>query len=226
MTASTYREKPYRPRRRLKKGWKIAIGILSVLLSASIIYTGILVARHLRVANTPGAKVETPDWVEEDLLPVNEWSRPGTPLEEINGVVIHYVGNPNTSAKANRSFFANLALTHETYASSHYIVGLEGEIIQCVPLSEISYCSNDRNRDTIAIEVCHEDDTGVFSAQTQESVETLTAWLCVQFDLDSSQVISHYDVSGKICPKYYVENEDAWADLLAGVDARIPTFAQ
>ena len=28
---------------------------------------------------------------------------------------IHYVGNPGTSAAANRSFFANLALTHETY---------------------------------------------------------------------------------------------------------------
>jgi len=226
MTMDTYRERPYRPRRRLKTGWKIAIGIGAALLAASMVYTGVLVARHLRTANAPGAKVVTPDWVEEDLLPVNKWSRPGTVLEEINGVVIHYVGNPNTSAKANRNFFANLSLTHETYASSHYIVGLEGEILQCVPLSEISYCSNDRNHDTIAIEVCHADDSGVFSGETLESVETLTAWLCSQFGLDSSQVIRHYDVSGKICPKYYVENEDAWADLLAGVDARIPTFAQ
>ena len=226
MTTPTYREKPYRPRRRLKKGWKIAIGILSVLLVISVGYTGVLVVQQLRTAGTPGAEVETPEWVEEDLLPVNSYSRPGTPLEEVSGIVIHYVGNPGTSAAANRGYFAGLALSGDTYASSHYIVGLEGEIIQCVPLSEISYCSNDRNCDTIAIEVCHADDAGAFSEETLESVEYLTAWLCAQFDLESSQVIRHYDVSGKICPKYYVEHEDAWVDLLAGVDAYIPTFTQ
>jgi len=221
-----YRESPYRPRRRLKKGYQITRCILLVLLVAGIVYTGILVVRHLRTANAPGADVETPDWITEALLPMNPWSRPGDPLQEINGIVIHYVGNPGTSAQANRDYFANLALTHKTYASSHYIVGLEGEILQCVPLSEISYCSNERNCDTIAIEVCHKDDSGVFSGDTLESVERLTAWLCTQFDLESSQVIRHYDVSGKICPKYYVEHEDAWIDLLAGVDARLPTFTQ
>ena len=187
------------------------------------VYTGVLIYRQLHV---PGDVVEIPDWIEVRLLPRNDYSRPGDALTEVNGVVIHYVGNPGTSAAANRSYFANLARTHETYASSHFLVGLEGEIIQCVPLSEISYCSNSRNYDTIAIEVCHPDDTGEFSTETLESVERLTAWLCAQFDLDTSQVIRHYDVSGKICPKYYVEHEDAWADLLAGVEAAIPAFTQ
>ena len=35
---------------------------------------------------------ETPDWITVELLPLNEFSRPGTPLEEVNGIVIHYVG--------------------------------------------------------------------------------------------------------------------------------------
>ncbi len=218
-----YRERPYRPRRRLKKGWKIFLGTLGLLVLITAVYTGVLIYRQLHV---PGDVVEIPDWIEVRLLPRNDYSRPGDALTEVNGVVIHYVGNPGTSAAANRSYFANLARTHETYASSHFLVGLEGEIIQCVPLSEISYCSNSRNRDTIAIEVCHPDDTGEFSPETLESVERLTAWLCAQFDLDTSQVIRHYDVSGKICPKYYVEHEDAWADLLAGVEAAIPAFTQ
>ena len=218
-----YRERPYRPRRRLKKGWKIFLGTLGLLALITAVYTGVLIYRQLHV---PGDVVEIPDWIEVRLLPRNDYSRPGDALTEVNGVVIHYVGNPGTSAAANRSYFANLARTHETYASSHFLVGLEGEIIQCVPLSEISYCSNSRNRDTIAIEVCHPDDTGEFSPETLESVERLTAWLCAQFDLDTSQVIRHYDVSGKICPKYYVEHEDAWADLLAGVEAAIPAFTQ
>lgn len=220
------RERPRRPRRRLKKGWKIAIGIAAVLLAACVGYTGVLVAQQLRVRNAPGAKVAIPEWIEKDLLPLNPNSRPGTVLEEVNGIVIHYVGNPNTSATANRNYFANLAITRETYASSHFIVGLEGEILQCVPLSEISYCSNERNRDTIAVEVCHPDVSGQFSPATEESVTTLTAWLCAEFDLNSSQVIRHYDVSGKICPKYYVEHEDAWINLLAGVEKAVPAFTQ
>ena len=32
-----------------------------------------------------------------------------------------------------------------------------------------------------------------------------------------TDVIRHYDVTGKYCPKYYVENEDAWAALKADV---------
>lgn len=31
----------------------------------------------------------------------------------------------------------------------------------------------------------------------------------------------HYDVTGKICPKYYVENEDAWLAFREDVSARI-----
>lgn len=31
-----------------------------------------------------------------------------------------------------------------------------------------------------------------------------------RYDLDEEDVIRHYDVTGKNCPKYYVEHEDAW----------------
>ena len=97
----------------------------------------------------PGEEIETPGYVQKDYLTVNEWSRPGTSLEKINGVVIHYVGNPGTTAQANRNYFESLASGAEgTYASSHFVVGLEGEVIQCVPLTEVAYASNERNGDT------------------------------------------------------------------------------
>ena len=38
----------------------------------------------------------------------------------------------------------------------------------------------------------------------------LTAWLCNKYGLTADQVIRHYDVTGKLCPKYFVEHEDAW----------------
>ena len=160
---------------------------------------------------------DTPDWVTVDLLPLNQFSRPGTPLEQVNGVVIHYVGNPGTTAAQNHSYFANLAQTGETYASSHFLVGLDGEIIQNVPLNEIAYCSNQRNDDTISIECCHPDDSGVFTPETYDALVRLTRWLMEEYRLDSSQVLRHYDVTGKICPRAFVEDPAAWAQFLADV---------
>jgi len=163
----------------------------------------------------PGEDVVLPDYVERDYLLVNPFSRPGTPLEEVNAVVLHYVGNPGTTAKANRDYFNTLALGRDgTYASSHFVVGLEGEVIQCIPLTEVAYASNHRNSDTVAIEVCHPDDTGEFSPETYARAVELTAWLCREFRLDPAEdVIRHYDVTGKECPRWYVKNPEDWERL-------------
>jgi len=150
------------------------------------------------------------DWVDQVFLPINEYSRPGTQLDEIKGIVIHYVGNPNTTAMQNRNYFANLAITQQTHASSNFIIGLGGEVVQCVPVDEIAYASNIRNSDTLSIELCHPDETGEFTDETYVSAVRLTAWLCDRYGLGYDDIIRHYDVSGKICPKFFVENEDEW----------------
>lgn len=151
--------------------------------------------------------------IKVDYLTPNPYSRPQTALKKVKGIVIHYTANPGTTADNNRSYFEGLKTTGSTKASSHYIIGLEGEIVQCVPLNEISYASNQRNEDTIAIENCHPDQTGKFNDQTYESLVALTAALCVEFGLDTDDVIRHYDVTEKYCPLYYVENEPAWNQL-------------
>lgn len=214
-------ERTKRRRKRRRRGNRKAI--LAVLaLAALLVLGGVRLRYVLAHRDLPGSNVSAPDFVTVDYIPTNEYSRPGTPLREISGVVVHYVGNPGTTAAANRSFFANLALTHETYASAHFLVGLEGEILQCVPLTEIAYCSNTANDYTVSIEVCHPDDTGKFDDATMESLEALVAWLCETFSLDPAEdVIRHYDVTGKICPKYYVENEDAWLSFKQDVSVRI-----
>lgn len=148
--------------------------------------------------------------IDVQLLDINEYSRPGLESDRITGIVIHYTANPGASAQNNRDYFQNLQFTKDRMVSSHFVVGLEGEIIQCVPTWEIAYASNERNSDTVSIECCHPDDTGEFTEETYQSVVQLTAWLCKKFDLDEDDVIRHYDVTGKNCPKYFVENEDAW----------------
>ena len=148
--------------------------------------------------------------IKENLLIPNPFSRPQEKLTSVNGIVIHYVGNPGTSAESNRNYFNSLAETKSTYASSHFIIDLDGTIVQCIPLDEISYASNNRNNDTISIEVCHPDETGEFTKESYDALVALTKWLCSKYQLESNAVIRHYDVTGKLCPLYYVKHEDAW----------------
>lgn len=159
--------------------------------------------------------------IDVQLLDVNPYSRPGTETEEITGIVVHYTANPGSTAQNNRDYFNGLKDSHETEASSNFIVGLDGEIIQCVPTWEMAYASNSRNIDTVSIECCHPDETGKFTDETYRSLVQLTAWLCVKFNLTEDQVIRHYDVTGKNCPKYFVENEDAWAQFKEDVAGAI-----
>ncbi|WP_262373146.1 hypothetical protein [Treponema phagedenis] len=46
--------------------------------------------------------------IEKQMLTVNPFSRPGQKLQEVKGVVIHWVANPGTSAQANRNYFESL----------------------------------------------------------------------------------------------------------------------
>lgn len=196
---------------------KIVIGIVLAAAGAFVLAAAVYLTYLGIYRMGPFAKKETPEWVEEAYLTPSSYSRPLKPLKEVNNIVIHYVANPGTSAKNNRNYFDGLRRSKITKASSHFIVGLDGEILQCVPLSEISYCSNNRNGDTVAIEVCHPDETGQFDTDTYQSVVRLTAWLCMHYGLDEDGAIRHYDVTGKLCPKYYVEHEDAWMQFKADV---------
>lgn len=153
--------------------------------------------------------VSIPDWIDTQLIGIDGASRRGTDLDSLKGIVIHYVGNPGTTAQANRNYFDS----SDSNVSAHFVIGLDGEIIQCIPLWEISSASNHRNSDTISIEVCHPDASGKFNDTTYQSLVRLTAWLCSIGHLSSDDVIRHYDVTGKLCPLYYVEHEDAWIKL-------------
>jgi N-acetylmuramoyl-L-alanine amidase CwlA len=119
------------------------------------------------------------------------------------------VANPGTSAMANRNYFEG----PDSSSSSHFVVGLEGEVLALIPTDEKSCATNERNLDTISIEVCHPDESGKFSQATYKSLIRLLAYLCNEFDLTEENLIRHYDVTGKLCPRYYVEHPEAWEAL-------------
>lgn len=189
--------------------------MLAALLMGALVLWGKpaaeTVVAELKVARL--GTVQVPEWVDVQLIDIDGASRRGEKLEDIQDIVIHYVGNPGTTAQQNRNYYNN----PETEVSSHFLVGLEGEIIQCVPLNEKSSASNDRNRDTISVEVCHPDSSGKFSDVTYDALVKLTAWLLGVTGLDEDDIIRHYDITGKECPRYFVINEDSWREFKSDV---------
>ena len=205
-------------RRRQKARRRLQIYIRSGFTVLVIIFIALLGMKFLKLGpysevykEQEGTEIDAikPE-IDVQLLTVNDYSRPGIQSNKINAIVIHYTANPGSTAMQNRNYFEGLKDSHETQASSHFIVGLEGEIVQCIPTWEIAYASNSRNSNTVSIETCHLTEDGSYTEETYESMVQLTAWLCKKFDLTEQDVIRHYDIIGKICPKYFVEHEDAW----------------
>lgn len=160
----------------------------------------------------------TPPEIVEDFLEVNDYSRPGTKVNRVKNIFVHYTANPGTSAQQNRSYFANLAQTKERSASAHFIIGYEGEILQCIPLEEQAYGVKTRNDDSISIECCYLNENGEFTQETYDTLIHTLAWLIQEYDLTTEDILRHYDCGGKKCPLYYVENPNAWEKLLADVE--------
>ena len=206
-----------RRRRRAENRKKMIIGAMALMAALGVVLWLTSGSQSQSVAGKENKNVAQPTWIDEQLIQTNGSARRGKKLEEVKNIVIHYVANPGTTAKQNRDYFNN----DDTKVSSHFVVGLEGEVIQCIPLDEISSATNDRNVDTISIEVCHPDESGKFADATYESVVKLTAWLCKKYNLTQNDVIRHYDVTGKDCPKYYVEHPAAWKQLQEDIGKEI-----
>ena len=215
-----------------KQKGKISLFYVLVPLCCLVfLFLGFLLGRALRnpaVCDVPVDKVEGqenvpverygfPEWVTPVILTVDGASRRGEKLEAVRDIAVHYVANPGSSAMANRNYFEG----PDSDTSSHFIVGLDGEVLLLIPPDEKSCATNERNRDTLSVEVCHPDQTGKFSPKTRESLVKLLAYLCIRFDLTEENLIRHYDVTGKMCPLYYVENPSEWEALKSDVARKI-----
>lgn len=145
--------------------------------------------------------------IKQVLLTPSSYTRPQTKINP-TAIAWHYVGNPNTSAINNRNYFESLKDTHETKASCHFIIGLGGEILQLIPEDEKSFCTNQANPYTISIECCHPDTSGKFTDATYKSMLWLGRYLMDKHNIKEN--IRHYDITGKACPKWFVDHPDEW----------------
>ena len=147
------------------------------------------------------------------------------------GVVIHYVANPGSSAIGNRNYFEHGS--GGAGVSAHYIIGLNGEIIRCVPDNECAAhagksfgptwnaMAQTNNSTMIGIECCHPTADGKFNDYTLNSLIELVADLCKRHKLDPTKAVyRHYDVCGKQCPLFYVNKPEEWAALKNKIKAK------
>jgi len=138
----------------------------------------------------------------------------------IKYIVIHYTANDGDKAVNNGNYFKNNVVK----ASAHYFVD-DTTIVQSVPDNYVAYSVGGskyrngggrlyrvaNNSNTLSIELC---DT-VKNGQVMASTATINRALNLvrqkmkQYGISKSNVIRHYDVNGKPCPQYWV-NDSRW----------------
>jgi N-acetylmuramoyl-L-alanine amidase len=137
------------------------------------------------------------------------------------GIVVHYTGKVGSSAMSHRDYYERGS--DGSYFSSHYIVGLKGEILRCIPENEVAqhagvaynsaYLEQTKknNRIYFGIIACHPTMDGGFSDITNLCLIELCADLCVRYKLDpQKRIFTHNEVTGKLCPIYYVHRPEEW----------------
>jgi N-acetylmuramoyl-L-alanine amidase len=173
--------------------------------------------------------------ITDALIPVNEWSRPGRALKEFLAIILHWTGNPMSTAVQNRAFFSDRMNGKHGYGSAHYIVDFTGDIVRCIPDSEVAYhCGTDKedpaservytdwarsvfgdyaseisspNNASIGIELCTIDDDGNFSDATIQGAIELTAHLCRVHGVKPENIGTHHMVVGwKDCPRLWTRS--------------------
>jgi N-acetylmuramoyl-L-alanine amidase CwlA len=164
-------------------------------------------------------------YIENNFLTPNRWSRPQFKIKKIKGIVIHWVANPNTSAKNNRDFFENRKGGKLDFGSAHEVIDLDGDIIVCIPDTEMAYncgsatytseCLNrlgdSPNYYTYSIECTHIDWNGKMTDATYNTLVERCVDLCKKYGLTSNDLWLHKEVVGwKDCHKYFVDNPDKW----------------
>ena len=160
--------------------------------------------------------VQKPEMIEK-FMKINKYGRPGTKRRKTTKIAFHFTGQHDVSAKNTVSYFSNVVANgykvngKYIYASSHLVIGLQGELYHIVPFNEIAYTTNSANAYSIGVECAT---TGADDHYTDEEYKTMVktgAWLAQTYRLDPrNDFIRHYDVTGKICPRYFVNNVKAW----------------
>ena len=154
--------------------------------------------------------------ITDSLIPKNKYNRPGTKSTP-KRICVHYTGDCGATAEQLSKYWQNVAAgvfkdKPWSWTSAQYIVGLNGEVVRCIPDNEIAYAAANQNADTIHIEVCYKQKSGAFEEISIVALGELVRSLMKKYAIPAGKVVRHYDLTGKLCPAYYVD-ENRWAAL-------------
>lgn len=146
-------------------------------------------------------------------------------IADIKYIVIHYTANDGDTDEGNGNYFANNIVG----ASAHYFVD-DDSITRSVPDDYIAWAVGGSkykytkggtfygkctNANSISIEFCDTKKNGVydFTEATMKNAADLVKLLMEKYTVPVERVIRHYDVTGKVCPKPFVDDEKAWKEF-------------
>ncbi len=139
--------------------------------------------------------------------------------QAVKYLVVHYVGATG-GAENNAKYYGS---TPGINASAHYFVGHgpSPEIWASVPEGDTAwhvgakkYVHPDcRNDNAIGVELCcHQDGSGkwYFDPETVDAAVELCRDIVARYGIPRERVLRHYDVTGKVCPAPFVNDQGAW----------------
>jgi N-acetylmuramoyl-L-alanine amidase CwlA len=142
-------------------------------------------------------------------------------LSDIKCIVIHYTTNDGDTDENNGKYFVNNIVK----TSAHYFVD-DDSITQSVPDDYVAYsvggnkysnCASTgggkfygiaTNANTLNIEICDDVKNGVVypSQATIDNAIAFTKVKMKEYNISKENVIRHFDVTGKSCPAYWVDD--------------------
>lgn len=154
--------------------------------------------------------------IKNAYIPINPYNRPGKASKPVR-ICVHYTGDVGAGADRLAQFYYNIAAGKFpdkpwNWTSTQYIVGLDGEVIRIVPDNEVSYAASGKNSGTIHIEVCYKQSSGEFEQASKDALRELVLSLMQKYNISADKVVRHYDLTGKLCPYFYIDST-RWAAL-------------
>lgn len=141
--------------------------------------------------------------------------------KDIKYIVIHFTANDGDKDESNGNYFKNNVVK----ASAHYFVD-DDSITKSVPDNYVAYAVGGKkyantkgaklygeatNSNTLSIELCDTVKNGVIYP-TQATIDNALAFTKAkmkEYNIPKDRVIRHFDVTGKLCPAYWVD-ETKW----------------
>lgn len=132
---------------------------------------------------------------------------------DIIAICVHNTGNVGDTATNNGQYFKRESVGR----SAHFFIDRDGYIVKSVNMNRIAWSVGVpkpgviyNNKNTISIELCDIVDKDISDKQ----LESLK-WLIKKIKKkckNINQIVRHYDISGKECPKRYIE-KSKWEQL-------------